>query len=224
MNKKLLLLTALLFLPPLILVLSRVFLERSYYTSSIYKIVFLFPIFYRIFLGRNFKQALCEGFSFAKFRKNFWKALGFGAVFALVYITAFSIAKGYIDLESIVLHLMEAASTNRSNIVGIGIYIIFINSLIEEFYWRGFIFKEMKSFGKTAAYIITGVGFTFHHVMFYYNWFNLPIFIIATLGLIAYSIISCYIFEKTDLFSSWTAHIFADIIQIGIAARLFGIF
>ena len=78
-----------------------------------------------------------------------------------------------------------------------------------------------ENLGK-KAYIITGFAFSFHHIMFYYDWFTLPFFAIVTIGLTVSAIIMNSIFDKyKDLFSCWLVHALADTAQIGIAMIIF---
>ncbi|HII14043.1 MAG TPA: CPBP family intramembrane metalloprotease, partial [Nanoarchaeota archaeon] len=220
MNKKeLSILFGLILLSPIFLILSRLFLPTNYLFSSLYKLIFLFPLFYYIYIEKkSLKNIYQENFSF-KTVKNTWKKmciLGLGI--ALIYITTFFLLKGFVDISSIIQKLELVATINTTNIIFIGAYIIFINSLLEEFFWRGFIFKKMKENIGNKAYIITGLAFSLHHMMFYYNWFTLPFFLIVTVGLSAYAILMNFIFDRyKDLYSCWLVHALADTAQIGIA-------
>jgi membrane protease YdiL (CAAX protease family) len=163
-----------------------------------------------------------KDFHYKIFKKNFFKVLLLGLFLSLIYLSAFLIFKNYLNLDNIANNLKSSADINSTNIIFIGLYIIFINSILEEFFWRGFIFKELNKKNRISSYLLTGLAFSFHHVIFYYSWFNLPITIIVTLGLIIYSLFASYIFEKyKDLFSCWLIHILVDIVQIYIALVVF---
>lgn len=226
MKRKDVLIIALIFLAPLMILLSRQLFDASYFSSSIYKIIFLTPILFRI-LGEkvNFKDSLTKHFSLDTFRNNFGKMLLIGIGLLTIYLFAFWIAQGYLDLNMVINQLQAMASINIGNIILIGLYIIVLNSLLEEFFWRGFVFDELKdSLNIWFAYIFTGLAFSFHHVVFYYSWFSLGFGIIITLGLTSYAIIMNLIFHKyKDLFSCWLVHAIADVAQILIAFRIFGI-
>src|SRR3989344_603828 len=91
MNKKeLSILFGLILLSPIFLILSRLFLPTNYLFSSLYKLIFLFPLFYYIYIEKkSLKNIYQENFSF-KTVKNTWKKmciLGLGI--ALIYITTF---------------------------------------------------------------------------------------------------------------------------------------
>lgn len=218
MKNKLLL--ALLILPPIVIFLTKYFLPSNYIFSSLYKIIFLFPIFYRVYTEKkSIKGAVSEHFSIKIFKQKILYSLFIGIGLFLVYFGAFLLFRHFLDFEEIKMQL--GGIINLGNLVFIGLYIVIMNSLLEEFFWRGFIFDKLRS-NRIFAYIVTGVAFSFHHVIFYYNWFNVPLFIVVTLGLILYAMFMNYIFEKfRDLFSCWIIHAFADVAQITIAFIVF---
>lgn len=226
MNKKeTTILFALIFLPPILLLLSRNFLPTNYLFSSLYKITFLFPLFYYIVIEKkSFKKIYQEQFSLTTFKKIWKNMLLLGIIAAIFYLGAFFILKGFLDHSLITERLQTFASINTTNILFIGIYIILINSLLEEFFWRGFLFKKLKENVGKSGYLISGLAFSFHHVMFYYNWFTLPFFLIVTAGLTLYAICMNLIYNKyKDLYSCWLIHGITDTAQILIALMIFGI-
>ncbi|MFO7710812.1 MAG: CPBP family intramembrane glutamic endopeptidase [Candidatus Woesearchaeota archaeon] len=215
----------LLVLPLLIIFISRIFFPSTYLFSSIYKIIFLFPIAYRLFSGKSVKEAISKHFSIKTLRKNVVQVTGIGLILSGIYIGAFYVAKGLIDMGEIVSRLQETISADATSMIFIGLYIIVLNSLLEEFFWRGFLFDEFrKRFPYWISHLATGIGFSLHHVIFYYNWFSIPVFLAVTFGLVGYAIIMNLVFERyKDLFSCWVIHAFADVAQIYIAFTVFGI-
>lgn len=220
---KILILLLLIILPPIFIFVSREMFEANYLTSSIYKIIFLTPLFYRLWIERkSLKQSILEGISFENFKKNILKLFVFGAFLAGIYLASFFIFRSHIDLGFIGEKLKELANINIENIIFIGLYIIIINSFLEEFFWRGFVFEKLRKFLRPwMAYLISGIAFSFHHMVFYYNWFNPGFFILVTFGLFMYAMILNYIFEKyRDLLSCWLVHSLSDIVQISIGVMI----
>ena len=225
-KNEIVLMLTLIILPPIFILLSRELFEASYFFSSIYKLIFLFPILFGVYVEKEtVKKAITKYFSFTKFKSNIFILAGVGTLLATIYIGAFYLFKDYLDLQNTVDQLNQMASIDVSNIVFIGLYIIIFNSLLEEFFWRGFLFNRLNILIKPwIAYVLTGIAFSFHHMVFYYNWFEPVYLIIITVGLAVYAMIMNLIFSKTkDLFSCWFVHIFADIAQIYIALVIFGI-
>ena len=215
----------LIFLPPILLLLSRYFLPSNYLFSSLYKVTFLFPFFYYLILEKKtFKQIYKENLSTKTFKQNWKKMALIGISLAVIYLGTFFFLKGFLDLSTVIEKLQALASINTTNIIFIGIYIIVINSFLEELFWRAFLFKKMKENIGNASYFITGLAFSFHHIMFYYDWFTLPFFLLVTIGLSIYAIIMNYLFNKyQDLYSCWFVHAIVDTTQIFIALIIFGI-
>jgi membrane protease YdiL (CAAX protease family) len=207
-----------------VIFLSRALFPTNYLFSSLYKIIFLAPLFYRLIIEkRTFRKALAKHFSLNVLKKYFGLMALYGIGFAFIFVLTFFILEKYLDFQIIVSKLQEAASINLGNLIFIGIYIIFVNSLLEEFFWRGFLFKHLReSIKPWMAYALTGIAFSFYHIMFYYNWFNVVFLIIATLGLAAYATAMNLIFQKyKDLFSCWLVHGIADMAMIFVAFQVF---
>ena len=224
--KKLFILILLLILPIMFILIAREIFPNTYLFSSIYKLIYLFPIFYGFFIyKKSIKKSLTENFNFKTFKKNFIKILTIGLFLGIIYLDAYLIFKGYLNLNSIANTLSQTISVSASNIIIIGLYIIIFNSLFEEFFWRGFIFKEINNLiNPITTPILTGIAFSLHHIIFYYNFLPTSLTVIATIGLIIYTIIMNYIFIKyQDLFSCWLIHAIVDIIQIGIGLKVFGV-
>lgn len=220
MKQKLTLFLALLILPPFVIFTSRELFSANYLFSSIYKIIFLFPLVYRVWIEKkSIKQGIVEHFSFSTLKKHIVPVVSIGVFLATVYIGSFMLFKGFLDLEGIAIKLQEVMDLNVTNLIFIGLYIILINSLLEEYFWRGFMFDKLRGLvSPWLAYALTGVAFSFHHVVFYYNWFTPLFFWLVTIGLIGYAVIMNYIFSRyKDLFSCWVIHAFADVVQIYIA-------
>ena len=223
-RNKIILLILLLILPPFIILLSRHFFSSNYFFSSIYKIIFLFPLFFRLFIEKKtLKQSFAQDFSLERLKKNIFPMIITGIVLVGVYLSSFFIFKNSLDLSLIATKLQGLISLNPSNLIFIGLYIIIVNSLLEEYFWRGFMFQELRNIVKPwLAYALTGIAFSFHHVMFYYNWFNLTFFLVVTIGLILYAVIMNFLLERyRDLFSCWIVHAFVDVVQIFIAFSIF---
>ena len=225
-KKQTTLLLILLIVPPIVIFLSRQLFAANYIFSSIYKIIFLFPLFFRLFIEKKtLKHSLFKNFSFKRFKKYIFSIIPIGVILASIYVSSFLLFKDWLDLQIIVTKLHELISLNISNLIFIGLYIVIVNSLLEEYFWRGFMFEKLRKLIKPwMAHIFTGIAFSFHHIMFYYNWFNMTFFLIVTIGLIFYAIMMNFIFQRyKDLLSCWLVHSFVDIAQIFIAFKIFGL-
>lgn len=135
--------------------------------------------------------------------------LGVG-VFAVI-LGAYFILRGFYDFSSIA-GLIEDIGVNGNNFVYVAIYISFMNSFLEEVFFRGFAFLILKKHSSRAfAYIFSALLFAAYHVAIMNGWFNIPLFLLAMLGLFAGGIIFNFLNEKFNcIYLSWTVHMFAN--------------
>ncbi len=96
------------------------------------------------------------------------------------------------------------------------VYTIFVNSLIEEYFFRGFIFQGLLKKGwNKRAFIISSSAFAIYHVSVFKAWFGIGLMMVMLLGLFAGGLIFAYFVKKTkSLFASWFIHISADLALI----------
>jgi len=182
-----------------------------------------FPMIYIFKTGDNFLKDSIE---------NKGKILNIGlsnvlgiAVFLLI-IGTYIILKQYIDIDTLINEFEGKYKINKSNIVYYGLYITFINSLMEEFFFRGFIFLNIKKleFRKTA-YILSSMAFSIYHIANFQNWFSIALFILVSIGLFVGGIIFNYLDDKQQTFlNSWFVHICADLAIILIGFKIFDVF
>ena len=105
------------------------------------------------------------------------------------------------------------------------IYISFINSLLEEFFFRGFAFLSLKRLtGRGFAYVFSSLSFALYHVAMMIGWFSLPLFMLMLAGLFVGGMIFNYLNEKCEnVYTSWLVHMFANLGINTVGFILFGI-
>jgi membrane protease YdiL (CAAX protease family) len=128
----------------------------------------------------------CEPLSWSPARKGgFGIGAALGLAISIVIIVAYAIAQklGAID-ASLVAERAAKTGLNTLSIYLIGaLYWITLNSVLEEYVWRWFVFRKCEVlFGGKAGVIVAALGFTAHHVVALAAQFNWPITIIASLG------------------------------------------
>ncbi len=103
-----------------------------------------------------------------------------------------------------------------------GFYMFIINSLIEEFYWRYFVFNGLKiKFSYILAGIIGSIGFTLHHIIILSQYFSISLTIILSSIVCIAGFIWCMTLQKSNnIIGPWISHIIADLIIIIIGYRL----
>lgn len=104
-----------------------------------------------------------------------------------------------------------------------GIVLSFVHSLLEEFYWRFFVFNAWKTkLPKNAfsAHIVAGLAFTLHHFTVTVHYFDLSFGLILGLGVWAAGVIWSYVYIKErSLLGVWISHIIVDVALISIGFK-----
>lgn len=183
----------------------------SYLNKSIIKIsmFLLLPVAYS-FYDKNILMK--NYFTISNIKKlAFPFLLGLGVF--VVIITTYFILRNFIELDQIRRILEANANINEDNFIFVAIYISFINSFLEEFFFRGFIFLNLLRLkSKWFAYIVSALSFSIYHIAFMSDWFSPALFILAMLGLFTGGVIFNYLNEKNkNIYASWIVHIMANL-------------
>lgn len=195
----------------------------EYFQKSLVKMVMflILPIVYTLYdenikVRDNFKM---------KSRKNLIYSLTLGIGVYIGILVVYFILKDFINLSNIIEMLDKNANVDKGNFLWIALYISFVNSLLEEFFFRGFIFLNLKRIsGRKLAYMISAFVFSLYHVAIMGSWFSPMIFIIAMIGLFIGAIIFNYLNEKSgNIYNSWIVHMMANLSINTVGLMMFGI-
>lgn len=133
-------------------------------------------------------------------------------------IIGYLILKPIVDSNTLVGGLQERGITLQNIYLSV-LYISFINSFIEEFFFRGFIFQHFKKINLATGYIVSSLLFSIYHVLVMFAIFNVIMGFLAMVGLTLVGLFLVYI-NRTNksIINSWIVHIFADlgVCSIGI--------
>ena len=195
-----------------------------YLIKSIIKIMLFLVIPMIYFIVNKEKRSDLKKLFFPK-KKDFLLALLLGVMVYVVIMGAYFILRSYIDLETIKESLTSGTGINAQNFVYIAIYISFINSLLEEFFFRGFSFLVLKQeTSRKFAYVFSSVMFAVYHVGMTSGWFNIFIYALAMLGLFVGACIFDFLNEKCEnIYPSWMVHMCANFAINTVGFILFGI-
>ncbi len=158
-------------------------------------------------------------------KQGFKTALLLSLPLYLLIIGAYLLLKNVFDFSTITTALTGDVGVNRDNFIFVALYISFINSLLEEFFFRGFIFLQLKKIIKIyPAHILSALLFAVYHIAIMSGWFSVPIFILAMAGLFAGGIIFNLLNSKfNNIYTSWLVHMFANFAINTVGLLLFGI-
>ncbi len=149
-------------------------------------------------------------------------ALAGVAVFAVV-LGAYLLFRDVFDFSALTKSLTQTTGVNGQNFIWVAIYISFVNSLLEEFFFRGFAFLTLKRVStRKLAYIFSSICFALYHIAMMIGWFGLPVILISLAGLFAGGIIFNAFDEKYgNIYISWLVHMFANFATNAIGFILF---
>ncbi len=198
-------------------------INPGYINKSLIKILLflLLPIIYTKFDNRiKFKDI----FYFPNI-KNLIKPLLIGMTIYVGIVFVYFVLSRFIDLAAITKILNSDVGVEKDNFIKVALYISFINSFIEEFFFRGFIFLNLKKLAsRKFAYVFSATAFSIYHVAIMGSWFSPALFIIAMLGLFVGGLIFNYLNEKSgNIYNSWLVHMMANLAINTVGLIMFGI-
>lgn len=199
-------------------------LSPPYFYKSVIKIVLFLLIPFTYFLLFKGKTEHLKVIFKPKKRNIILSfLLGFG-VFSVILLAYFLLGS-HIDLSTIKDSLISGEGVTAENFIYVAIYISFVNSLLEEFFFRGYAFLTLKKeCGRFFAYAFSSVCFALYHVGITSGWFNILIYLLSMLGLTIGGCIFNYLNEKCgSIYPSWLVHMCANFAINTIGFILFGI-
>lgn len=115
-------------------------LELSYIMKTLAKIL-LFLIVPIVFIKVVLKERLFESLRLNQVDvKGLQYGVGLGLLSVIVILAAYVLLQDQINGETIILDLQNRLNITLETYIFVALYITFGNSLLEEFYFRGFIF------------------------------------------------------------------------------------
>lgn len=165
-------------------------------------------------------------------RKIFrWNKKGVGLTFGLaiavylIILGAYYVGKDIFDFSGITKSLTANIGVTGKSFVWVALYISFVNSFLEEFFFRGFAFLTIKKLmSRKFAYIFSSFMFALYHVAMMIGWFSIGVYFITMAGLFVGGLLFNYLNEKNEtIYNSWMVHMFANFAINTIGFILFGI-
>ena len=184
-------------------------IQPSYWIKSLIKIALflLLPALYALY-DKSFRIRSL----FVPNKRGFLLALLLGGLVYSVVLGAYFLFRGVFDFSAVAGSVTDAVGVNKENFLPVAIYISFANSLLEEFFFRGFAFLTLKkTAGRGFAYLFSSLMFAVYHIAMMIGWFALPVVLLALLGLFLGGVIFNYFNERYEnIYLSWLIHMFAN--------------
>lgn len=195
--------------------------QPSYAIKSAIKIVlFLFlPLgYFALFRAWDELKSL---FSLKKW--ELLVALGLGVGAFLVITGGYMLISRFFDLDTIILARTSAGGVSAANFLYVSTYIALVNSLLEEFFFRGFAFLSMKKLSSRGfAYGFSAALFAVYHFGMVGGG-NLMVSLVAMAGLFAAGLILNALNERSgSILTSWLLHMCANLAINTVGFYVFG--
>lgn len=144
----------------------------------------------------------------------------FGGILGLYFLLG-----PYFDFSMVTGALQEELGVNAGNFIFVALYISFINSLLEEFFFRGFGYLTLRDYVPHKwALGISAVSFALYHVAMMVGWFRLDLMVLL-ISLLTFAGVMLDLFDKRsgNLYLSWFVHMFANFAINTVGFILFGL-
>ncbi len=199
-------------------------IQPPYAVKSAVKVVLflLVPLAYFHTQG-ELKTQLRDLFSPKK--RDLYMALGLGLGVYGFILGGYWVITRFFDLTDAILQLTSDGGVSPENFVWVSLYIALVNSLLEEFMFRGFAFLSLKKLtNPTFAYGFSAMVFALYHFGMVAGNGNVLIWAAAMAGLFLAGVVLNFLNEKSgSIVTSWLVHMFANLSINTVGFMVFGL-
>lgn len=189
--------------------LAMLLFKNGYWLTSIIKLV-LFLGVALLYFWKN-RAILLDLLRLPE--QKVWKLpgiLGLGCI--LLILGGYYILRHFFDSNQILAGLHNQGIT-RWTYPFVFIHIVAVNSFLEEFFFRGFLFLNLYRRKKIKyAYVFSSVLFALYHIGMFQSWFSGGMFLFCLIGLVAAGLVFCEIDRRyQSIYAGWLIHLGANI-------------
>lgn len=156
------------------------------------------------------------------------KSVGLGVVSGLV-VSVLTFALLYLTPMG---EVVQAGSGNvaeklialgaKENYLALALFISFVNSAMEEYYWRWFVYGNLRDHMKVGlAHLVAAIGFSLHHIvvtMQFFRW-DLALFLSLCVG-IGGAMWSWMYQRQGTVIGAWVSHIIIDLMIMWVGYEI----
>lgn len=149
-------------------------------------------------------------------------AAGLGIGMSLVMLVSWWLLGNRLDASEIQAYVEPFGLLNPWMYFALFCYWVFINSVMEEYLFRWFIFEKFETFvdGKIAV-ILSALVFTAHHFIGVVVMFPLPLAILASIGVFCGGAIWSWLYLRyRSIWPCYLSHAIVDVAMFGIGAYI----
>lgn len=199
-------------------------IQPGYVWKSVVKITTFFGtvvLFYLIFKDEKLKDHFK-----IKNKRAFIVCVVIAMLTIGVILGGYALIADFVDPNQIKDSLLNKEKVSVENFLYVALYISAVNSFLEEIFFRGLLFLQIKKLGyRKLAYNISAIFFAIYHIGIVASWFNIWVFFLVISLLYIAGVILNFAAEKCDSFlGSWVIHIAANLGINAIGCYLLGVF
>jgi membrane protease YdiL (CAAX protease family) len=133
----------------------------------------------------------------------------------------FTIGDRLLDKEAIVEKIAATFSVTAKTVLMVAPFTIVVNSFLEEFFYRGFAFGQLRRRNAAVAYLLPAAAFAAQHLMFTSDWAGWGVIVLGVVVLFGFALVLETVYAATDtLVAPWLIHVFGDVAMMGIAVEM----
>jgi membrane protease YdiL (CAAX protease family) len=194
----------------------------GYAIKSVIKLV-LFLILPMLILFRQKEVALINVLRIEGKKLLFPILLGIG-VYVFIIVAYYTTGRLF-DFSQVADAITGSSGVDKKEFVWVALYISIVNSLLEEFFFRGIGFLLLSRFTtRRVAYVFSAAAFSLYHVAIMSSWFSFYLFLLLLVSLFVAGLLFDWLNEKSrTIYPSWLVHMCANFAINTIGFILFGI-
>ncbi len=151
-------------------------------------------------------------------------AVPLAAAVFLLLLGGYLLLAPWLDLSAIPENLALKEGITPKTFPLAALYITFCNSLLEEYFFRGFAFLILYRLGYVRlAYVFSALAFALYHVSITSNWGSPVLIVLMVAGLTAAGLLFNWLDRDGSVLPSWLVHMGANLGTNTVGFILFGI-
>lgn len=161
-----------------------------------------------------------------------WRAPGIGVgtltgltIGAAIVAAYLLFGSSWIDADTMRAKITAIGIDSRAKYIALKIYMVFINSLLEEYVWRWFVVGRCVRLMPGRAAVVAGaLFFTMHHVIAVAAQFDWRITLLASVGVFVGGLTWSWLYWRYgSIWPAYVSHVLADVAVFAIGWKiLFG--
>jgi membrane protease YdiL (CAAX protease family) len=210
-----------LLLLPLAIILAQIAIGATGgLANGVYKLAFLIPpiVYCRLHgiqIGRDI-------FRWQNWRNHLGLSIVLGLMTAAIFVALYAaIGPLLVDKAAIAAKIQRQFGVTAGTVLLIAPWTIVVNSLIEEFFYRGFAFGLIGQRRPLLATLLPAAVFAVQHLLFAYHWVGPGTVVLGVAALFVFSLVAQAMYVASDtIVAPWIIHICGDLAMMGIAVEL----